>query len=365
MRAKAKLIAPRELEPRAEHPHRCTAGHRWQHDGPAATTCRLPSYDPVSGDLPYVERLDCPLCSGRNDLLVRKRHTHYCNICDRDWEHEGHCLDSLAACCPWCFPKLDAEAMPGARSGPHFHVCADCGQNWRHTTGCGEPLRAALAECPWCQSADTPIEAGADGVDVVGANRIEVHNGDTAAVAIAAVAAEPSRGNPSRAMPSVGAPAMRVGRRIRRVARAIGIAALVLLPIGIALVLRGHSAFKSPGEVSEEPAREERLAAPSPEPALPATASPAPSSAPASPAPLSPTPPVPPVPAPEPAKPLAEITPPTTRTPPQDVAGIPPAPRTPAPAKAPTPAPASDRVVEPRIQEPRPQALRPPRPHAP
>src|SRR5215510_12388360 len=86
---KAKLTAPPESEPRAEHPHRCTAGHRWQHDGPAATTCRLPIYDAVSGDLPFVGPEECPVCSGRDDLLVRQRHVHYCNICDGDWAHRS------------------------------------------------------------------------------------------------------------------------------------------------------------------------------------------------------------------------------------------------------------------------------------
>src|SRR5207302_1924053 len=88
----------------------------------------------------------CYLKLGRNDLLVRELHSHYCNMCDGDWEHAGHCLDSLAACCPWCFPKPGSEPMPGARSGPHFHVCSECGQNWHHATGCSAPLRAAFAE---------------------------------------------------------------------------------------------------------------------------------------------------------------------------------------------------------------------------
>ena len=330
MRAKAKPIAPLELEPRAEHPHRCTAGHRWQHDGPAATTCALPIYDAVSGDLPFVRPEDCPLCSGRNDLLVRKRHTHYCNICDGDWEHEGRCLDSLSACCPWCFPKSDVETIPGARSGPHFHVCAECGQNWRHATGCGEALRTALLECPWCRSSGPPIEA-----DAVGVNTVEVD-----AVAADTVEAEPSLSEPTPAMPSVGARARGAGRR-RPVARAIGIAALVLLPIAIAIVLRSHLALKSPGEVGHEaPALEARVAVPNP-------------------APASPTPPLPPAPAPELARPPADLASPAPRTPPPAVAGVPPGPRTPALTRAPSRPPAGDRIVQPKDQEPRPQALWP------
>ena len=143
-------VAPSDLTPRAEHPHRCTAGHRWQHDGPTAVTCEIPTYDRVSGDLPFVSPADCPVCSGRSDLLIRELHTHYCNMCDGEWEHDGRCLDSLAACCPWCFPKSDAEPAAGARRGSHFHFCSECGQNWRHVIGCSAPLRAALAECTGC-----------------------------------------------------------------------------------------------------------------------------------------------------------------------------------------------------------------------
>ena len=144
-------VAPTDQTPRAEHPHRCTAGHRWQHDGPTAVTCQIPTYDRVSGDLPFVSPADCPVCCGRSDLLIRELHTHYCNMCDGEWEHDGRCLDSLAACCPWCFPKSDSEPVAGARRGSHFHFCSECGQNWRHAIGCSAPLRAALPECTGCQ----------------------------------------------------------------------------------------------------------------------------------------------------------------------------------------------------------------------
>lgn len=144
-------VAPTDPTPRAEHPHRCTAGHRWQHDGPTAVTCQIPTYDRVSGDLPFVSPADCPVCCGRSELLIRELHTHYCNMCDGEWEHDGRCLDSLAACCPWCFPKSDSEPAAGARRGSHFHFCSECGQNWRHAIGCSAPLRAALPECTGCQ----------------------------------------------------------------------------------------------------------------------------------------------------------------------------------------------------------------------
>src|SRR5262245_15204293 len=355
---KAKLTAPPESEPRAEHPHRCTAGHRWQHDGPAATTCRLPIYDAVSGDLPFVGPEECPVCSGRDDLLVRQRHTHYCNICDGDWAHEGYCLDSLAAWCPWCFPKPDAPPIPGARSGPHFHVCAECGQNWRHETGCGEGLRAALSECPWCQSGGVPIEADPVGAGGADADTVEVDATDAEAAQVGAVgigaarvgyfgardvAAKPSLREPSPAIPSVAAARAAglarprgAGRRTRPVARAIGVAALLLLPIGIVIVLRSHLAFNSPSEVDHAPPLEERVPAPSPQPPPPA--------------PVAPTPVPPPAPAPESSKPPAEIAPPATRTPPHDVASVPPAPRPPVATKAPSRAPAADRIVEPQTQ---------------
>src|SRR5262247_1788834 len=260
MRAKAKVTAPREVEPRAEHPHRCTAGHRWQHDGPSATTCTIASYDPVWGDLPFVGPEDCPLCCGRPDLLIRGLHSHYCNMCDGDWTHDGQCLDSLAACCPWCFPKLDAEPMPGARSGPHFHVCSGCGQNWRHPTGCSAPLRAVLAECPGCQSASVPTE------------------GDE----------EPHA--PFRAISSDRARA--VGARARSFARPM--AAMVLLSIPLAV--RGYWVYRSPSTESNAPVSEERIETPSPAP-LQSTS-------------VTPPAPAPPVPAPTPTPPVHTASPP-------------------------------------------------------
>ena len=299
MRTKTNLVAPLELEPRAEHPHRCTAGHRWQHGGPSATTCGLPAYDQISGDLPFVGPEDCPVCCGRSDLLVRERHSHYCNMCDGDWQHEGHCLDSLVACCPWCFPKPDAEPMPGARSGPHFHVCSECGKNWRHALGCAAPLRTALAECPACQS---PHAVG----DV------------------------PPR-EPSLMAPFAGARAL--GDRIRPLARPIGVLAVVLLSIPI--VLKGYSALRSPVADGSAPVIEGRIEAPSPAPAPSAPASREP--------------------APDLAKSPADSSP-AKQIPPSDVVSPRPAPR--PSVKEVRRGRASDRVAE-RAQEPRPQILRP------
>ena len=130
------------------HPHRCQAGHRWQHAGPTAVTCALPAFD-GTGDLPLVSPQDCAVCCGRDDVLVREIHTHYCNMCDGDWDHEGRCLDGIPAQCPWCFPT-EGSSKSGARTGPHFHYCPACGTSWRHTTACNAPFEAALPDCSGC-----------------------------------------------------------------------------------------------------------------------------------------------------------------------------------------------------------------------
>ena len=219
--------APTDQTPRAEHPHRCTAGHRWQHDGPTAVTCAIPTYDRVSGDLPFVSPADCPVCCGRSDLLIRELHTHYCNMCDGEWEHDGRCLDSLAACCPWCFPQSDSEPVAGARRGSHFHFCSECGQNWRHAIGCSAPLRAALPECTGCQG---PLAVGD---------------------AEPRVAPAPTQLRVARAL----------GDRLRPFAFRASIAAMALLAIPVALT--GYSTLWRP-VLSEAP-----LPTPTPIPAAP------------------------------------------------------------------------------------------------
>jgi hypothetical protein len=130
------------------HPHRCRAGHRWQHAGPTAVTCTIPAYD-GTGDLPFVSAQDCAVCCGRDDMLVRGVHTHYCCICDGDWDHEGRCLDGLPSQCPWCFPTRGSPAA-GTRTGSHFHYCPACGASWRHTIACTAPFEAALPDCSGC-----------------------------------------------------------------------------------------------------------------------------------------------------------------------------------------------------------------------
>ena len=140
------------------HPHRCCEGHRWQHTGPTAVTCEIPLAE--SGDLTLVSAGDCPLCSGREDLLTRDLHSHYCNTCSGDWDHEGRCLEGLAASCPWCFPVPGAAPVPGARRGPHFHFCPECAQNWQHDASCAAPLRAALPDCSGCRGLSADPAAG-------------------------------------------------------------------------------------------------------------------------------------------------------------------------------------------------------------
>jgi hypothetical protein len=132
------------------HPHRCREGHRWQHTGPTAVTCRFHVDDSYAGGLPLVSVSDCPLCSGREELLIRSLHTHHCNICEGDWDHEGRCLDGPVTCCPWCFAVAGVTSAPGARRGPHFHFCPACTRNWQHDTLCCAPLRAALPDCSGC-----------------------------------------------------------------------------------------------------------------------------------------------------------------------------------------------------------------------
>ena len=142
------------------HPHRCQAGHRWQHADPTAVGCAIPTYD-GAGNLPSVGPEDCPVCGGRDDVLVRPAHTHYCILCDGDWVHEGRCLEDLPAWCPWCCP-VEGVPLTAARTGPHSHYCLDCGSIWRHSKGCSAPLEAVLPDCSGCLNRDErPLATGA------------------------------------------------------------------------------------------------------------------------------------------------------------------------------------------------------------
>src|SRR2546426_4592168 len=147
------------------HPHRCREGHRWQHTGPTAAACEIPAHDAELGGLPLVSSRDCPVCSGREELLTRDLHSHYCNICEGDWDHEGRCLEGPVACCPWCFPAADAAPAPGARRGPHFHFCPECTQNWQHDASCSAPLRAVLSDYSGCRELAAERTAGERAVE--------------------------------------------------------------------------------------------------------------------------------------------------------------------------------------------------------
>jgi len=304
-------IAPSNPMPRAEHPHRCTAGHRWQHDGPTAVSCTIPTYDRVSGDLPFVSPADCPVCSGRSDLLVRELHTHYCNMCDGEWEHDGRCLDSLAACCPWCFPKADSEPVAGARRGAHFHFCSECGQNWRHTARCAAPLRTALPECTGCQGPPATRDAAPSTVSSV--TRLRT--------------------------------GLALAERVKPVAVWAGIAAMVLLSIPIAI--KGYSMLWSPGLDTSAPIREAAREEPRQAP------------------PIASVPTAPPAPTRDLAKPLTDSSVTKNVAPRRDVADQPPVARVPVPKKEPQRAPAVDRLVEPRPVATRPRTDRPREPDVP
>src|SRR5882762_8417565 len=78
-------------------------------------------------------------------------HSHYCNICEGDWDHDGACQEGAVACCPWCFAMANAAPVPGGRRGPHFHFCPDCTQNWQHQAACSAPLRVVLPDCTGCR----------------------------------------------------------------------------------------------------------------------------------------------------------------------------------------------------------------------
>src|SRR5262245_16774948 len=150
MNTEAPLLPEREDD--EGHPHQCRAGHRWQHAGPAAVICAIPVFVvDGAGDFTRVGPEECPVCSGRDDALVRGVHTHYCYMCDSDWDHDGGCLDGLALGCPWCFPK-EVSPAPGTRTGSHFHYCPACGMSWRHIkrNACSAPFAAMLPDCSGC-----------------------------------------------------------------------------------------------------------------------------------------------------------------------------------------------------------------------
>jgi len=231
-------------------------------------------------------------------------------------------MDSLAAYCPWCFPKPDSEPVPGARRGPHFHYCSECGQNWQHEAACSAPLRAALPECTGCRR--TPAESD-----------------------------EGPRPEPAPTM--VVRPAKTFRERVRPLALPIGIAAGVLLSLPI--LSKGYSALRSRAvdhSVSvTQPLPAAKPPAPTavaPQPIAPAPSAPTPiASAPTAPARTAPT-----APTLDAARPRTE--PRTAKAAPaRDVSRPLPPPRISAPRTEAPRVPAIEHPSEPRAQDIRPR----------
>jgi len=231
-------------------------------------------------------------------------------------------MDSLAAYCPWCFPKPDSEPVPGARRGPHFHYCSECGQNWQHEAACSAPLRAALPECTGCRR--TPAESD-----------------------------EGPRPEPAPTM--VVRPAKTFRERVRPLALPIGIAAGVLLSLPI--LSKGYSALRSRAvdhSVSvTQPLPAAKPPAPTavaPQPIAPAPSAPTPiASAPTAPARTAPT-----APTLDAARPRTE--PRTAKAAPaRDVSRPLPPPRISAPRTEAPRVPAIEHPSEPRAQDVRPR----------
>ncbi len=166
------------------HPHKCEKGHWWQHTGTTAAKCAIPTrYHNSDQYVGYIGSEDCPICTGREELLIRGPHLHYCITCEGKWRHEGRCTDGTAFC-PWCYPSPDGPTSAEARRGPHKHYCPQCFQKWEHNPppspepsairrftarfqgervvrpdralrSCAAPHRAVLPECPGCQALRT------------------------------------------------------------------------------------------------------------------------------------------------------------------------------------------------------------------
>ena len=131
----------------AGHLHLCPKDHYWQHAGPTAEGCALPTFIPYTGLLSAAE---CAVCAGRDDLLTRPPHSHRCGFCEVEWIHEGRCAEGLAAWCPWDFAGPSGETAPGTRTGRHRHYCPQCGTHWSHLEPCAAQWQVALPSCPTC-----------------------------------------------------------------------------------------------------------------------------------------------------------------------------------------------------------------------
>jgi S1-C subfamily serine protease len=158
----------------AGHPHLCHKDHNWQHAGPTAEGCALPTVDPETGLLVRLSVADCAVCAGRDDLLTRPPHSHHCSFCEVEWTHEGRCAEGLLAWCPWDLAEPNGDPAPGTRIGRHFHYCPACGTHWAHLEQCAAPLGVVLPVCPGCGTASQKLLKAPGFVLKRGAGRLQL-----------------------------------------------------------------------------------------------------------------------------------------------------------------------------------------------
>src|SRR5262245_10589802 len=131
------------------HLHRCRKHHRWFHTGPSSTSCTLTRDDAGWGDAGAIDAAACPMCSGREYVLVRGPHEHRCGFCDGAWRHQGRCAEGPWASCPWCASNSSTLDTPAVR-GPHLHECPRCYGRWRHGGRCRAPAVSETIPCVMC-----------------------------------------------------------------------------------------------------------------------------------------------------------------------------------------------------------------------
>lgn len=119
------------------HSHKCREGHWWQHTGPTALWCKIPQW----GEDSLISPEDCPICTGREELLIRGPHSHRCTTCRGEWRHAGRCV-SNPLWCPWCHPLPDGPSADGADRGAHQHYCPQCFSEWEHLLPLGPPVQS-------------------------------------------------------------------------------------------------------------------------------------------------------------------------------------------------------------------------------
>src|SRR5262249_30648347 len=113
--------------------------------------CALPVDRAGQVDAALLETSACPLCSGRDELLLRGPHEHHCGFCDATWRHKGRCALEPAASCPWCMPVPKEPSTLLASRGTHLHACPACRSRWRHDEICVAPTVSEFVRCPVCE----------------------------------------------------------------------------------------------------------------------------------------------------------------------------------------------------------------------